>query len=166
MKAIIILTVFSLLSGALYAQHVSPSVVSTSGASMSQAGNKIHFIIGEITVKTIGNASGSIGQGFTSSSVASKEDVTAVQEKDDLVQVRVYPNPSSELLLVDIDAKNSVIVQLSVTDMNGKVISSQSYSATNNHVAINVKNWSNGVYFLSLTDKDGNILRKFKVVKE
>jgi hypothetical protein len=167
MKAFSIIIIPLFLSCVTAAQRIAPHVISTSGATISNGGLKVHFIVGEITVKTISNGSGSIAPGFTSSnSSSSAGNLTAVQDKEEIKHVTVYPNPSSDLFFVEINAKRAMMFSLMVSDMNGLEMNRLIYAVNNNHITINAKNWPSGVYFISVIDKKGNVIYSFKVVRQ
>jgi len=71
-------------------------------------------------------------------------------------QISVYPNPASDLLFV----KSPVRVHLAITDIAGKVL-----IQSGNAPDLSVKELAAGVYFLRITDKDGNILKTEKIIR-
>jgi len=66
----------------------------------------------------------------------------------------IYPNPAKDQLIIFGD--NTSITSISITDETGKLITS---SLENYNV--NVANLENGVYFLQITDHNGNEIYKF-----
>lgn len=64
--------------------------------------------------------------------------------------VSLYPNPANDVVTLKLIEPNSV-ANLSVHDVTGKVVFSQQISAK---TSINTSNWKNGMYYLSVTDKD------------
>lgn len=82
-------------------------------------------------------------------------DFTAVEDVVSPSSVRVYPNPTADMLIIDgADAKQ----EIAIYSINGtKVLSAQSQEGTN---TIQVAQLPNGVYLLRLADET------FKLIKE
>lgn len=82
-------------------------------------------------------------------------DFTAVEDVVSPSSVRVYPNPTADMLIIDgADAKQ----EIEIYSINGtKVLSAQSQEGTN---TIQVAQLPNGVYLLRLADET------FKLIKE
>lgn len=67
----------------------------------------------------------------------------------------IYPNPVNNVL--NISVKNEMTINsLSITDLNGRVVSTSSSSST-----IDVSNLSSGVYFVSIETNEGKGTSKF-----
>jgi hypothetical protein len=71
------------------------------------------------------------------------------------ITVSVYPNPAKDRINI---RSNETIQQISIIDLNGKVV----YSG--NEKSINVSNLSNGVYFIKTVTLNG--ISNIKFVKE
>ena len=72
-----------------------------------------------------------------------------------------YPNPARDIVHVQCTVDDA---QLTVTDMNGKVV----YAVEGTHtgtIELNVSGWSAGVYFVNLRDNDKVITKKLVVTK-
>lgn len=74
--------------------------------------------------------------------------------------VRVYPNPATSVINFEMDA--FVGSQLSVYDLNGRVVASQMLSGGNNSVGID--NLNNGIYFYDIQTSEGISVSKGKFV--
>lgn len=131
---------------------------------MNQSNAKLSFTVGEIVVKTITDGSNSIGQGFINSSTPNV--LTAIKEPDlSKVQMKVYPNPASDLIFVDISDSKVSNIQLSVCDITGKQISNDIYVAGNNHIGVNSQSWQKGEYVINISDTHGELLGCYKIVR-
>jgi uncharacterized repeat protein (TIGR01451 family) len=87
--------------------------------------------------------------------------VSTSTELEAVLPLRVYPNPSSELLYVETLGLSKG--QLTLTNILGQVIENQSLKSQN-ITNFNIHSLPNGVYFLTLKTKDGT--RIAKVVKQ
>ena len=74
--------------------------------------------------------------------------VASFQEKS----VTIYPNPAQNILNIN---TNQPIENISITDINGRLVLKQDYSST-----IDISNISKGIYFLSLRLKNSTITKK------
>jgi tricorn protease-like protein len=149
----------------IHAQNIKSQAVTSSGAIMNQSNSKISFTVGEIVVKTITDGTNSIGQGVVNSSITNI--VTAIKETDfTKIKLKVYPNPFSELVYVDITESKISNILLTVYDINGNQINSQTYNAGNNHIGINTQNWQNGNYIITISDIKGELLGSYKLLKQ
>jgi hypothetical protein len=73
----------------------------------------------------------------------------------------LYPNPATDILTV-----SSIKVDvLHVFDVNGRVIHSQSINMEEKgSIRLDVSSWSNGLYLMSVSNKDGSVTRRTFVV--
>jgi Secretion system C-terminal sorting domain len=73
-------------------------------------------------------------------------------------QLHIYPNPASDYLLVQMDLLTSISAQeLLVTDSNGNQIYAFKIQDAKQQIAIDVQNWANGSYIVSIF-QDGHML--------
>ncbi len=75
-----------------------------------------------------------------------------INEIENLVAFRMYPNPSSISTTVVLELANESQVQLAVYDMTGKVVASKDYGTlSSTELKINTINFETGVYIVELT---------------
>lgn len=99
-----------------------------------------------------------VGKDFTDTALVSvKEIVTAKNQS-----VKVYPNPATSHLRVDLEAKDSY--DYTVTDIAGKQILKGSLAAYN-HLPIDISSLANGLYFINLHNPKQGIY-KAKFIKQ
>jgi uncharacterized repeat protein (TIGR01451 family) len=87
---------------------------------------------------------------------------------NDNVSLNVYPNPASNQATVAYQLKNSGDVQVKLTDVQGKVVSSTTVAnqqAGKHQLNINANNLSNGVYMLQLTTAEQSKTLKLHISK-
>ncbi|MFA7273740.1 MAG: T9SS type A sorting domain-containing protein [Crocinitomicaceae bacterium] len=75
--------------------------------------------------------------------------------QQDLVDFQLYPNPTHDNLFISLPS-NLMPVEYSISDNNGKEV----MQIQNSNTSIDLSNLASGMYFLSMTLKDGSILRK------
>ena len=78
--------------------------------------------------------------------------------------VKIYPNPTKSALQIEIpaDQENELLIQITVTDLSGRVIVSQNAEPGLNYV--DLLSSLNGIYILSLRRSD--IVSQWKVIKQ
>lgn len=80
--------------------------------------------------------------------------------ENEIETVNVYPNPASNK--VNFDFGNNTIESLTVTDMNGRTITT--VSGNNSLVTVDVNGLENGIYFYNAVDNTGNVISANKFV--
>lgn len=87
-----------------------------------------------------------------------------VEAFDEAYALKVFPNPASDILFVNMDQLEGQDIVLNLMDVNGRVVASQVYQ--NQQGALNssfeLANLSNGTYMLNITD--GQQSNSYRVV--
>jgi hypothetical protein len=81
-----------------------------------------------------------------------------------LNHVSVYPNPTYGYITIDFQQTLSEQVKVEITDMNGKLILSNTISPGINSVEFDLINIKNGLYFITLSGKTYNYRQKIIVL--
>ncbi|MDL2227265.1 T9SS type A sorting domain-containing protein [Bacteroidales bacterium OttesenSCG-928-K03] len=74
------------------------------------------------------------------------------QEFDSNVKFTVYPNPTNNLITINIDLNESANVALNITDIHGRTIFSKPVAVASGEYreSVSVKGWAPGLYFYNL----------------
>ena len=154
-----------LLAIKVNAQKISSQSINSNGTKMTQSNGSLSFTLGEIVLLNDLNTQGnSLRSGFTAGATLSTQ---SIQEPNkNFLDIKVYPNPTSDLLHIRIN--HSAIQQfvISITDLQGKEVYNGTYSGIANTIGINTSSFSNGSYILSLSDNNQQILGTYKIIKE
>ncbi len=131
---------------------------------MTQSNGSVSFVLGELVVQTQTDANGNtISSGFSAQSTT----ITTVSEPNkEVLSVNVYPNPTSDLLYVDVLNTQLNWVYIDIVDLQGKQISSEKYAGMSNHIGINTSSYTAGTYTLLLKDENANVLGSYKLIKQ
>lgn len=86
-----------------------------------------------------------------------KRDLTAMNEKIDMLSVSVYPNPVVDYLVINGVEKATV----KVINLSGQTVYSANF---NNETRINSKDWTNGVYIVNIYSASG-AKKSVKIIK-
>jgi hypothetical protein len=79
----------------------------------------------------------------------------------------VYPNPTSDFAVINFELNKMADVQISITDMTGKVVYSNELSNVSGvkSVSISAENMNNGIYFVNLMSNGSNMSQKLTINK-
>ena len=83
------------------------------------------------------------------------------------IAIEVYPNPATNVANIQFNLPTSSTVTLSIVDLNGKVVSSntEKLNAGNNKFMFNTNILSNGIYSVRLTSNEFVATQKLSVIK-
>ena len=132
-------------------QKISPSLVSSAGASLEGWGLtslKMDFSIGEIIIDSGFSDNFIITQGFH------QENISISTLKEDFnIDVRIFPNPTTSLINIDLDLIKDFPVTVEIFDANGKECKPKDFANSKNY-NISLDGLSEGIYFLLLENKN------------
>jgi len=78
------------------------------------------------------------------------------------IGLKVYPNPVSSFINVELATEETKVLNVQVLDNSGKLVKSEEITAGNSRTStVNVESLSSGVYFLKLKNEDFTIEEKF-----
>lgn len=92
--------------------------------------------------------------------------ITATKNNISFVDnINVFPNPTNELLTVQLNAKKSTDFNVSLITIDGRILTTKKYTSTSiiNDV-IDMKNYSNGIYFLQVVAENEKAM--YKLIKQ
>jgi hypothetical protein len=155
----------ALLMGTMsYAQSIAPQSVNSGGTKMTQANGSLSFTVGELVVLSQTDSDGNtLGGGFTAGATLT---TASIQETDAaILDVKVYPNPTSELINIQINHSTIDQVVVSITDLQGKEVYNGKYAGISNIIGINTASYATGTYVLSLKNLNNQVLGTYKIIK-
>lgn len=157
-KLKLVILLFSSLG--LFAQTIDRQVIASAGNTISNANHKVTFTIGESIVGKIQNGT-IINQGFLAG--ASSGSTLAVDEQLLSTAIKVYPNPVSEILSIDL---NDVAGDIKVLmySLSGQLIKTVKLNAQKN--TLNVSHLQSGMYLVNLHFSDNKTVKSFKIIKK
>jgi len=160
----LLVTLFTILN-LTHAQSIAPQSINPSGKSMSQANGSISFTVGDLVILSESDGEGnSLGNAFSAG--ASVSTVNIQQPDTELINVKVYPNPTNAFVHIDIKDASIDKVLISLIDKNGKEIYFGTYACISNSIGINIEAYPTGTYFLTLRNTQYDVLGVYKVIKQ
>lgn len=83
----------------------------------------------------------------------------------ELTGMNVFPNPSSDLITISSNFYSMTQFNLSLLDINGKVLRSEEVNANGKWMhEMNVSELSNGIYMIRISNEDGSTVRKISIL--
>lgn len=160
----ILLGIVLLMGTMSYAQSIAPQSVNSGGNTMSQSNGSLSFTVGELAVLSqTDNQGNTLGSGFTAG--ASLTTMSVQETNAAILDVKVYPNPTTELVNIQINHSTIDQVVVTVTDIEGKEVYNGKYAGIANVVGINTSNYSTGTYLLTLKNTSNQVLGTYKIIK-
>jgi hypothetical protein len=163
-KPIALLGATMLMGAMSYAQSIAPQSVNSGGTKMTQANGSLSFTVGELVVLSHTDSEGNtLSGGFTAGA-----SMTTVSIKDTdaaVLDVNVYPNPTSELVNIQINHSTLDHVVVTITDSQGKEVYSGKYAGVSNVIGINTASYAIGNYLLTLKKLNNQVLGTYKIIK-
>ena len=96
------------------AQHLSPEVIGSAGASFSNSTAKTDLTVGEVVIETFSNNT-ILTQGFLQGIIKVSTGVVNID-----IKTKIYPNPTTNFLIIELE--KNVNAELLVYDINGKLV--------------------------------------------
>ena len=164
LKPLSILGLALFFGNSSYTQSIAPQSVNSGGTKMTQANGSLSFTVGELVVLSQTDSDGNtLGGGFTAGATLT---TVSIQETDAAVlDVSVFPNPTSDLVNIRINHSSIEQVVVSITDLQGKEVYNGKYAGISNVIGINTASYATGTYVLSLKNLNNQVLGTYKIIK-
>jgi hypothetical protein len=149
---------FFLITLTGYSQSISKQVIGTSGKTLTNSNLKLSYTVGEPVIGLMTAGGNQLGNGYYPAM-----DLQALSIEDNVldVQLKVYPNPTSQSLYVSHPDMNSFGIQ--IVDLNGK----QLYSGTiNKEEPLDVSGFTQGMYLVTIENTTTNKKNTYKIIKK
>ena len=79
--------------------------------------------------------------------------------ENDLSAITIYPNPSSDILNIDLSSANEEVKSISIVDITGKLI--QTIDVLENaNISLNVSSFASGLYHVKISSASNSIVRQ------
>jgi hypothetical protein len=142
-----------------YSQSISKQVIGTAGKTQTNSNLKISWTTGEpvVGLMTV-NGRNQLANGYYP---ALNLQTLNIEDNALEAQIKVFPNPTSQSLYVSHPELNSFGIQ--IVDLNGK----QVYSGTiSKEQPLDVSNYSQGMYLVTIENKETNKKNTYKIIKK
>ena len=133
------------------------SAVATAGGEATGDGS-VSFTVGQTVFTTVANENGSISQGVQQAYVITEETGIEITQ----IQLRAFPNPTSDVLNLQINGGDFKNVSYALYNNTSKLIDKGTVNGSDTQISMGA--YKAGVYFLEVK-ADGKTVKRFKVVK-
>lgn len=92
--------------------------------------------------------------------------IVSTKNLDQSVKANIYPNPAADAVVIDYNTAFDGDVKVSVVDLNGKAVYSNTFAnqaAGNNKIELNVNNYTSGVYQVVIEANSSMITKKLVI---
>jgi len=146
----------------LKAQEAIPATSSNA----SGAGGSVAYTVGQVVYTSIEGTSGSVAQGvqqpYEISVVSGLED-----GKDISLECDVYPNPTTDFLILSVGSELQTTYTASLFDLNGKLLTNT--KIVSNKTKIDLSDFAIASYFLTIVQTQNSsspqLIKTFKIIK-
>ncbi len=141
-----------------YSQTVSRQVIGAAGTTQTNSNLKVSWTAGEPVIGLMTSGGNQLGNGYYPAM-----DLQALELEDNTldVKIKVFPNPTSELLYVSHPEMDSFTVE--IADVNGK----QLFTGTvTKDMPLNLSSYLQGMYLITVINKVTHKKNTYKIIKE
>ncbi len=155
MKHFIIILLVSSLG---YSQKISKQIIGAAGKTQTSSNLKLSYTLGEPVVGLMTAGGNQLGNGYYP---AKELQVLSVEDNSMAVQLRVYPNPTTQSLYVSHPEFSSFGIQ--IVDLNGKQIYSGNIIKD---APLDVSNYTQGMYLVTIENTTTHQKNTYKIIKK
>ena len=147
------------------AQSLSPTVIASYGKWSDNGGFTLSATSGEMMIETFTSSNNFLTQGFQQ---PEKTNVGVQQLIDNGMTVTVFPNPTSDLVTVNLEAENAEGYAAVMYDVLGRMLAlpgTLERNYTQLRQTFNLSQLPSATYFVSIINAQGEIKHSFKIQK-
>ena len=147
----------------IHAQTFTQEVNASGGGYYSQINGSLQFTIGEPITEAYSNNSTRLYNGFEQGSYI----ILAVNELPPIIDlnVTIFPNPSSGIINLNIESKETSLFKVYIIDALGKLVFQKEITA-NAIETINLENYRSAMYYVTVSNTELNYIKSFKIIKQ
>lgn len=157
MRTILFISLMILSLTGIQAQTLSRQVIGTTGSANPQ----LSYTVGETVVQTAISGSFVLTQGFQ------QPDQLAVNNQPGFkvdVSYKLYPNPSHDWMILELNSDQYIEVKLDIIDMAGRSVQNDiDMKGTGTHQKkFDVSDFASGSYLMRIKSVDGKFIKTLK----
>jgi len=144
------------------AQELKPVILSTAGTSYQGSSITIDWTLGELAITRVSNSNDQITQGFHQPTYT----ITKVNTlTEDIGRIKVFPNPTSDWLQMDLAFEQKRAVQFFLFDQLGKLLANEKKEGVKIQFNSSLKRLPAGNYYLNFSIDNNTFQQTFKIQK-
>ncbi len=156
--------IINALPGLLAAQTAERQVIGNAGGFTTTTGLQVSNTVGESVTNTATSGSIILTQGFQQSTI----NTVGIDDIETGLSVMAFPNPTRDMVTLQLYAEKTVALELSVFDINGKLTSLPVQKLNVNGAmtqAIDFSLLQSGNYILNLQNRNGSLTQAIHILK-
>ncbi|MCB9251276.1 MAG: T9SS type A sorting domain-containing protein [Flavobacteriales bacterium] len=145
-------------------QSVERQVLGTTGGSSNTSNVSVSYTAGELVTETYNTSTIILSQGFQQTETST----LSIQMPELGFSLKAYPNPTSEMVILEFSTDNYLEISVCLTDMLGKSVGKAedlNLTGIGTHV-IDMSMLDAGIYYLQLLNIEGVAIKTIKVQKK
>ena len=132
--------------------------IPATGGDATGSGGSASYTVGQVGYNNNTGINGSVAEGVQQAYVV----IPTFGKELTSISLSAFPNPTTDLLTLQVDNSNIDKLSFELYDMQGKIILRN--NVTNNSTAIDMNNLPTATYFLKVAKK-GTSIKTFKIIK-
>jgi len=159
-KLLFFLTIVSYLGiSSVFAQS---SINASGGDILTGSNGSISYSVGQAVYTTNTGTTGSVAQGVQQPYEIS-EILSSIDYSELVKDLKIFPNPSTDVLTVNMHNTNDLQLDYQIVDINGKVLKAE--KNIQDETNINVSAYPSAIYFLKIANQNKEV-KTFKIIKK
>lgn len=143
------------------AQSLEKQTLSNGGGFSENNNLSLEWTLGEMKVSELSNGNLIISEGFHQGN-----DLTIGFLETDAFTMNIFPNPTQDIIQLQIDASLQSDLTMELIDMKGsRILEKRLFENGSAYSEIDLSTFENGIYILLLTDQNSKKTYEFKVQK-
>ena len=165
MKTLLTL-ILSTIAISISAQTIERQVIGSLGNTSTAGGITVTSTVGEVAVATNSTSNMLLTEGYQQ---AIDSNSVSIAEIQNTAKMKLYPNPTTNSAKLEITTNFNSATIVAVYSVEGKLISSNSFSIISgieSSIQIDVSNQASGVYMIRIIGEDNSFLETMRLVKQ
>lgn len=148
-------------SVAVSAQSLERQVIGSAGDYATGGNVSLSYTVGETATATLSGGNLILTQGFQQPD----DQMTGIDEPVFNGEITVYPNPTSDIVMINITSDDDLILEL--TNVSGQQLMNRElvFQSGNYSGQVDLQKYAAGTYLLYLRDSEGRVVTNYKVQK-
>ena len=139
---------------------MAQQAINASGANATGSGGSVSYSVGQVLYTTNSGSNGSSAQGVQQPYEIST--TLSLPEANDIRLMSVYPNPTTNRVVLNVGNYGTTNLSLQFIDINGRILLEN--KIINIETNLDIENYPVAIYFLKVMDKNSAI-KIFKIIK-
>jgi hypothetical protein len=153
----LIISILTILTSMTVA--IAQRAIVSNGGNATGSGGSASYSVGQIDYVSAGLVSAGVQQPV----VLIPLSVTGIANSENLsLELAIYPNPSSDFVVLKLGNYTSKLVKYNIMDIYGKILTT---NTAENDAQIPIGNFSQGQYIISICTQKDQLIKSFKLIK-